>query len=284
MKLITKFEGKKLQIELITLKEYFKKNKDYCFKPHYNDFSQLVWFKKKGEHFINFEKQSFQENSFFLSYRNQTQSFLSDKNEGYVLSFSDDFLNHYEKDALNQIQFQIFNLRGSPFIKITQSESDKFESLFKQFSDEIKNQDFNYELQVYNLFQIMLLNVERMKRRDPDFNSFIDQNFMLALSFKKAIEKYKCEFKTLAFYADMLSVSEKTIITVTKNYFRDTPTGLMRKKRLLEAKRLLINTNLPIKEVSFRLGFQQTTYFTKFFKKETSMTPKVFREKIGLEF
>ena len=47
----------------------------------------------------------------------------------------------------------------------------------------------------------------------------------------------------------------------------------------LEAKRLLAHTNLPITDLAETLGFEETTNFTKFFKRETGCTPTEFRRR-----
>jgi len=48
---------------------------------------------------------------------------------------------------------------------------------------------------------------------------------------------------------------------------------------LLEAKRLLVHTNLSIKEIGGELGFEDPAYFVRYFKKNTETTPVEFREK-----
>ncbi|MBR1741715.1 MAG: helix-turn-helix transcriptional regulator, partial [Lachnospiraceae bacterium] len=48
-------------------------------------------------------------------------------------------------------------------------------------------------------------------------------------------------------------------------------------KRIEEAKKLLLNSDLPISTVSDRVGYENYSYFTRLFKKETGMTPVDFR-------
>ena len=47
---------------------------------------------------------------------------------------------------------------------------------------------------------------------------------------------------------------------------------------LLEAKRLLVHTNLSIKEIGQELGFEDPAYFVRYFKKNSETTPVEFRE------
>jgi len=55
---------------------------------------------------------------------------------------------------------------------------------------------------------------------------------------------------------------------------------LIRNRILLEAKRLLVNQDMSITEISNELNFNDNSYFTKFFKKQTGITPEEFRRNI----
>jgi AraC-like DNA-binding protein len=52
---------------------------------------------------------------------------------------------------------------------------------------------------------------------------------------------------------------------------------LIRQRVLLEAKRLLAHTKLSVSEISFKLGFEDNSYFGRFFKKYNGLTPERFR-------
>ena len=63
-----------------------------------------------------------------------------------------------------------------------------------------------------------------------------------------------------------------------------THTGLSAKQlqldtQLTEAKRLLLYTSLTINEIAYRLGFEDSSYFTRIFREKTSLTPSAFQEK-----
>ena len=55
-------------------------------------------------------------------------------------------------------------------------------------------------------------------------------------------------------------------------------TALSLKIKLAED--LLLNSNLCIRQIAGRVGFYDTNYFTRFFKKETGYTPTDFRKNI----
>jgi AraC-like DNA-binding protein len=53
--------------------------------------------------------------------------------------------------------------------------------------------------------------------------------------------------------------------------------GCIDNRVLLEAKRLLVHTDLPAGAIGQRLGFPEATVFTKFFRRHTGLTPTGFR-------
>ena len=58
-----------------------------------------------------------------------------------------------------------------------------------------------------------------------------------------------------------------------------TSSQIIKSKQVLEIKRLLVHTNLTVTEISQRLNFPDQSYFAKFFKRETGMSPKQYRNK-----
>ena len=59
-----------------------------------------------------------------------------------------------------------------------------------------------------------------------------------------------------------------------------TPTEYVSFLRLQKAKRLLIDTDLLIKEIAAECGFSNEYYFSNFFKKRTELSPQNFRKEI----
>ena len=56
---------------------------------------------------------------------------------------------------------------------------------------------------------------------------------------------------------------------------------LIRQRVLTEAKRQLVFTGEPIHEIAYDLAFADPSHFTRFFRKQTGMTPQAFRERRG---
>lgn len=62
-----------------------------------------------------------------------------------------------------------------------------------------------------------------------------------------------------------------------KKYYNLSPINYLNHKRVDIAKAFLINTNLRVNEISYRVGFEDVYYFSKIFKKMVGYSPKQFR-------
>ncbi len=61
----------------------------------------------------------------------------------------------------------------------------------------------------------------------------------------------------------------------------EKPLTIIRNRVMLEAKRLLLFTQLKSKEIAYNLGFAEQAHFVNYFKKNTGITPTAFRKKYG---
>ncbi len=79
----------------------------------------------------------------------------------------------------------------------------------------------------------------------------------------------------------MLNISPKALAKITKNHFNKTLTNLISERIIIEAKRDLYLTNKPIKEIAYGLGYTDESYFSRFFKINTDVSPQMFRDTVG---
>lgn len=80
-------------------------------------------------------------------------------------------------------------------------------------------------------------------------------------------------------YARRLGCSEKSLNRAVQAATGLTAKGYLLQRTALEAKRLLVHTALPVSTIGMDLGFDEASNFVKFFKRETGMLPKAFRQR-----
>lgn len=109
-------------------------------------------------------------------------------------------------------------------------------------------------------------------------DSNIDSSkYHLALKFKELIrEHYRIE-KSVQFYAEKLCITSGYLNEVLKAVTGRSTTYWLQNEILLEAKRLLVATNMSVNEISYNIGYENYSYFNRMFHSKVGMTPMQFR-------
>lgn len=104
-------------------------------------------------------------------------------------------------------------------------------------------------------------------RTDEMFHRFID-----------LVNQNGNKERRIDFYADKLCVTPNYLGTVIKQASGLTVMQWLNRYIIQQSKLLLRYSDIPVWEISERLNFSNSSFFVKFFKRETGMTPKSFRE------
>ena len=96
--------------------------------------------------------------------------------------------------------------------------------------------------------------------------------------FRKLLaENYKKEHE-LQFYADSLHISQTYLSRVIRQISGKTVNNYIAEALYTDARRLLVFTDLTVKEIAEQLGFSDQSSFGKFFKKKSETSPANFRD------
>ncbi|MFI2203417.1 helix-turn-helix domain-containing protein [Streptomyces sp. NPDC020192] len=98
--------------------------------------------------------------------------------------------------------------------------------------------------------------------------------------FRDAVEQGFATNHSVSAYADALGYSRRTLVRAVRAATGETPKGFIDKRVILEAKRLLAHTDMPIGRVGAAVGFPDAANFTKFFQLHTGRTPVGFRAEL----
>jgi YesN/AraC family two-component response regulator len=98
------------------------------------------------------------------------------------------------------------------------------------------------------------------------------------IRFKQLIEDNFVSEKNVSAYAELLDINPSCLNELTKRITGITAGELIRNRVIDETKKLLYSSNLSGKEIAYDLGFDDPAYFSRFFKKYTSLTLKEFRD------
>lgn len=88
----------------------------------------------------------------------------------------------------------------------------------------------------------------------------------------------KKEIGTLASYAAQAGISENYLSRQVKQHTGRSVGAWIDIVRIIKAKRLLADTSVPVIDVATAVGLDDQSYFARFFKRETGLTPSDFRK------
>ena len=82
---------------------------------------------------------------------------------------------------------------------------------------------------------------------------------------------------TVADYAHALGCSATHLGRLTRAHAGQSPAAFLTALRMQEARRLLAYTLMDVAEVGYRLGYEDPSYFSRAFRRETGLSPSAFR-------
>lgn len=112
-----------------------------------------------------------------------------------------------------------------------------------------------------------------------DFNTIKHQNIIFKIT--AYIKEHLAERITLDQVAAQVYLSKSYFCRIIKNELGCTFTEYVNHLRIERSKNLLRSTRMPIAEISIAVGFDDQSYFTRIFKKQTGTSPGKYREQRG---
>lgn len=278
---LNKLHPEKLQFEVYDLKGYRNKNIEKASQPHSHSYYQIIWFfNKAGTHMVDFKTYEIEANTILFISKDQIHAFDEHLNiEGWLIHFNESFFMHSDIDIF--LKYNIFKSQKNPCYTIDNNTCKAAETYIHLIRDELsKRHQFGYEEVIRFLLKSFLICLERVHRKDQKrslgVNSLHELQFY---KFKELIEMHYARGLTIKAYADLLHISTKTLTTITRNIAQKSPSELLADRIIIEAKRLLRFTVLQINEIAFKVGFNDASYFVKYFKRHIGLSPSRFREK-----
>ena len=267
--------------------EFFTYDTDNV-KPHVHTFYEILWFQEgEGTHTVDFTDYPVRKDSIFFLSPGQVHHFDGNKDyRGVLLKFCTDFLKDEKANEDIFIKYNVFNTFDSaPFCTIPDPGiAEHLATYIRMMEEELANSNtFGHLDMLCSLVKIFLVTVHRYGQKDGSVHLNTGKaSHRLFVQFRRVLEQEYDTLHTVKDYADRLNVSQKTLGNSVLECSGQTPLSYINNRIILEAKRLLRFTNMMIKEVSYQLGYEDPSYFVKFFKRETGFLPSDFKEEQNL--
>lgn len=231
---------------------------------------------------VNGHKRSVQAGDVICSRPGEVWSWQPDpKLEGLVLIFEEPFLLSFFNDPHFLDRFAYLQAdRTSPFLQPDTALQERLHhllSLMKAEIDDNRNKD-QHILRAMLYEALMLFN--RAESTDDSGQQMNDVSISRYVDgFVRAVEAEYMERHDVEYYADKLCITSNYLNKVVRLSLGTTAKLYIHKKLFEEAERLLVYTTLTVTEIAERLHFDSPSYFVRFFRKQTGITPLKYREK-----
>jgi AraC-like DNA-binding protein len=205
------------------------------------------------------------------------------KCNGIMIQFTPSFFclfKHRQEVSCNGVLFN--NLYDTPLVRLTPAEAEAQVVLAQQMSNEIKDHSEPDQDALIAYLKIFLINASRIKLHQQKDAIESQPAAPLAIALQENIETHFRKIHNASGYAGLLHSTTTTLNRLSKLHFRKTLTNLIADRLIIEAKRELYLTTKPVKEIAFELGYDDEFYFSRFFRKQTGISPQTFRHTIGL--
>lgn len=171
------------------------------------------------------------------------------------------------------LQSLTFFLPGAQHVVLVSEEkTEQFKTLFhalKQFSS-------NEQVMPGLVYSLLML-AKECHQNISVRGAGVSQQELVAGSFKKLLAENVLEQKDVNFYAGQLNITPKYLSEILLKQTGKPAKKWIDEHLAMEAKSLLRQTSMSVQEICYWLGYEDTSYFTKAFKKWEGITPLAYR-------
>jgi AraC family transcriptional activator of pobA len=249
--------------------------------PHKHHFYEILWIKKgNSKQNIDFKSYSISENTLFFISPRQLHLFEEwDNIEGFALLFTEQFFLQIfqNKNILFELSY-LDNLYENPFVKLKNEDEKAIAPIVDLLYQEAQNSKQDTEsiqaLLLVLLKRIRKIVVEKSNQSNSRHQIVIFKQFknLVELNFKKNL--------SVSDYASQLHISTHQLNTFVKATSGKTTSEIIKERMILEAQQLLHFSELTVSQIADQLGFEDSSYFARYFKKQVGFSPQDFRKKI----
>lgn len=154
----------------------------------------------------------------------------------------------------------------------------KLRALFEEVEQELYTNSAGAETVVEYCLSLLLIQIWRSSNPSPVRQDLLPRQ--IVHDFFSLVELYMHSHWPISRYAEQLGVSKDRLNAAVRRSIGNTPHGYIQDRLIEETKKLLINSDLQVAEIAYRLGFNDAAYFNRFFQRHVKTTPGRFRNDV----
>lgn len=211
---------------------------------------------------------------------------VSKEQKGMFCIFNELFVQSEEKNS-SLANTPLFKITGDKVFFLDESQLAKVQSIYTQMQEELQS-DYIDKFDVLRCYLHLLIHTAVRMQNANRYESHPNASQRIADLFMELLERqFPVDYPyailslhTPADYANRLSVHVNHLNRVIKEVTGKTTSELIAARIIRESTQCLLHTRLSVSEIAFGLGFETVSYFSKFYRKHTGVSPTEIREQV----
>lgn len=196
--------------------------------------------------------------------------------EGFCCFYSDDLLKHNIIDSGSSISEVFLNK-----IALCKTTFERLESIFENILKIYEQESEEKQRLISGYLGVLVFEV-LLEIGSKGMITLRDRKNFLVQQYISLVKETKNASITVAVFADRLSVTANHLNKCVKQVTGKTAQDIINDNLMESAKAKLMQTNLNINQIALLLGFNDASYFGKFFRKRLGCSPLEYRKLIEI--
>lgn len=199
---------------------------------------------------------------------------------GYVSACTTDFLNSINVSSGTGIYLYI---KDNPCLSLEENEVDELVRMCNFLKEYDTRKGCPYRKEITGCLSLAVIYevIGIYKKRQPPKPYPYSRKNKLYHEYMELVAKKHKEQRCMEFYADKLCISSRYLSSICKEIVGKTAKECLDEYIAINIRAVLTTTDMTIQQISEAFNFPNASFFTKFFKAQTGVTPKEYRNIIG---
>lgn len=254
------------------------------FPVHTHDFSELVIILEgTGDHIVNGKTFKISSGDIFVLKNDDQHSFENTKNLKICNIVYHENIMIYPKDDLNNIPGYLllfhFNKKQkssdyNSTIHINAEQLNEIENIIYKLVNEYDKKGLGYISVLKTYFKLLIIHISNYYQQNKNYRNNSHYRLAKVISF---IEENFTKSLTLKEMSKMANMSNSNFAKVFKEKMLCSPLNYVISCRLKKSCDLISKTDFSMTEISGLVGFEDSNYFSRQFKKHFGISPLQFK-------
>lgn len=198
---------------------------------------------------------------------------------GYFLAYSKTFINRVQVGLSTSLPV-FMHYRKSPILKINEEDVHEVLAIFRLMKLLLRSDKKLYRNEIIeSLFKTAFYIISEVSNREKEQLPKQGRCEVIFDEFMNLLEEHCRHERNVSFYAEQLNITPKYFSSAIKQVSGKTAARWIDDAVIMEAKNMLKFSGMSIQEIAYRLNFSTQSFFGKYFKQHTGVSPSRYKHR-----